>query len=450
MDQTTETALFYLDSIKNESSRKVKEKLIAEASDNQLFKDILVYGIDPRYKYHIENVPEYEPSTRKSVFGEEYISLSDALVSLQDLISRKVTGHAALIFIKNLMKSLETDDEREMLRTVISKKMRIGASDKTINKIIPNLIYSHPYCRCSSMSKIDNATFPAYSQEKLDGMYCDIVIEDGQVKYFSRQGNELHFYFKKLEDDLKQYDNKVICCEITIEDADGNVLPREESNGLINSLDHEGLDETLKFTAWDMLELEDFRAGKSERDYGSTFEQLSDAISFIDNDMLRLVDCRIVNSIEEANAHFVKIIKNGGEGTILKNETYKWFDGTSTEQFKMKVVFDCDLRVVSISEGDGKYKGMVGAIQLETVDKKLFVSVGTGLNDKLRKQFFDTENHNIVDKVVKVQANAILEKGKTASLFLPVFIEVRTDKDVADTLEQVKESFMSKIDGDIS
>jgi hypothetical protein len=62
--------------------------------------------------------------------------------------------------------------------------------------------------------------------------------------------------------------------------------------------------------------------------------------------------------------------------------------------------------------------------------------VGSGFNDAQRKQYW---KENLVDKIVAVKYNSrIKNKAGEESLFLPVFIELRDDKDVADTTKVIK------------
>jgi hypothetical protein len=59
-------------------------------------------------------------------------------------------------------------------------------------------------------------------------------------------------------------------------------------------------------------------------------------------------------------------------------------------------------------------------------------SVGTGLSDEERR----SDPSEFVGKVLAVKYNALITDKKTGarSLFLPVFVEVRLDKDEPDTL----------------
>jgi hypothetical protein len=62
------------------------------------------------------------------------------------------------------------------------------------------------------------------------------------------------------------------------------------------------------------------------------------------------------------------------------------------------------------------------------------VSVGSGFNDDQRNQ-----GDELIGKIVAVKYNArITNKEGDQSLFLPIFIEVRNDKDTADNNKDIK------------
>ena len=75
-------------------------------------------------------------------------------------------------------------------------------------------------------------------------------------------------------------------------------------------------------------------------------------------------------------------------------------------------------------------------MQLESACGKLKVGVGSGFNDNDR----ETIKPDVVGKIITIKYNAIVDdKTKdTKSLFLPIFLEIREDKDTADVLEGLK------------
>jgi len=144
-----------------------------------------------------------------------------------------------------------------------------------------------------------------------------------------------------------------------------------------------------------------------------------------------------VASEDEAHHLFEEYFSKGEEGIILKDITKGWEDKRVKHQVKFKGELECDLLCVDWQEGTGKNVGKLGALVLESSDKLVKVNVGSGFTDEQRDKY--TMN-NTVGKIVAVKYNAKIQDKKTGefSLFLPVFIELREDKDVADSLSSIK------------
>ena len=142
-----------------------------------------------------------------------------------------------------------------------------------------------------------------------------------------------------------------------------------------------------------------------------------------------------VDTIERANEIFEELLANGHEGIILKDKSSIWEDKRSKSQIKFKGEEECDLKVVGIQAGTGKYEGMIGAILCESADGILKVDVGSGFKDDDRKK----DPSDYLAKIVAVKYNMrIKNKQGEESLFLPVFVEVRFDKDNADSIGNIK------------
>jgi ATP-dependent DNA ligase len=102
---------------------------------------------------------------------------------------------------------------------------------------------------------------------------------------------------------------------------------------------------------------------------------------------------------------------------------------------------ECDLEIIAVEEGTGKYAGKLGAVVCATRSedgKRLTVSVGSGFNDAHRDNLWSIRD-SLIGKIVAVKYNMrIKNKVGEESLFLPIFVEVRDDKDVADSIGDIK------------
>jgi ATP-dependent DNA ligase len=103
---------------------------------------------------------------------------------------------------------------------------------------------------------------------------------------------------------------------------------------------------------------------------------------------------------------------------------------------KMKAIETADLLCVGWEKGSGKNANKIGNLILETSDGLLRTGCGTGLSDEMREM----NPTHYVGKVIEVQYNEVItSKSKDlASLFLPVFVQVRHDKNVANKLSELK------------
>ena len=119
---------------------------------------------------------------------------------------------------------------------------------------------------------------------------------------------------------------------------------------------------------------------------------------------------------------------------MIKNMNAVWVPKRTKDLGKMKAEEVADLVIVGIEEGAGKYVGMVGAYVCETSDGKLRVNVGSGLSDN------DRANQLKIGTIISVMYKQKIQdkSGSQASLFLPRLQEVRFDKDVANTFEELK------------
>ena len=151
-------------------------------------------------------------------------------------------------------------------------------------------------------------------------------------------------------------------------------------------------------------------------------------------------------SVEEAFEIFEQYVRDGYEGAIAKDMDAHWKDvGKPAFNIKLKRKEPADLKVVDIfmAEEGSKYEGMLGGFICESECGEIKVRVGSGFNEEDRVSYLEESNR---PSVVEVEYDSITEDKKTKqkSLFLPIFKRPRFDKDVADTLEEIKDKVRIK------
>jgi ATP-dependent DNA ligase len=190
-------------------------------------------------------------------------------------------------------------------------------------------------------------------------------------------------------------------------------------------------------TLWDQISYEDFIAGKCDQRYDYRFKRLNYLVNRLPeiNYKILVVETFDVHSIEQTQEIFQNYLNDGFEGIILKDPNSLWENKRSKGQIKFKAELDCDLKVISVLNGTGKYADMVGSLYCESDDGVIKVYVGSGFSDEQR----NAPPSEYYDKIIAVKYNARITNVKDGeSLFLPIFLEIREDKEFADNSSKIK------------
>jgi DNA ligase-1 len=131
------------------------------------------------------------------------------------------------------------------------------------------------------------------------------------------------------------------------------------------------------------------------------------------------------------------------EGTVICDPYGIWEDSDSAvHKIKLKLEIQVELRIKGFKAADPKSKNAktFGSIETESECGKLKASV-SGIKDKDRL-WMHQHRDQLLDGIITVKANGITpppEGGGFFSLFLPRFIEIRLDKNEADTLVNIQQ-----------
>jgi ATP-dependent DNA ligase len=299
---------------------------------------------------------------------------------------------------------------------------------------------------------VDKIKFPALVQLKLDGMRFNAIVKNGIVELRSRNGKEVTIpnpsfaipFIKMAE----HYEcDMVFDGELLVADHTGKAVNRQTGNGILSKGIKGTMSEeeakNVRATLWDAIPYTAFETGKDEEQYKDRLDKLAKAILDMKanytnfKQYVSLVWNKEVKNIKEAQDWFEKFLAEGEEGTILKAKEGIWEDKRSKGQIKFKGELECDLKVVGWEEGTGKNVGRLGALVCESSDGVIRVNVGSGYSDSQREEYTKKAT---VGKIVTVKYNARIKErsGESESLFLPIFIELREDKDKAESSKSIK------------
>lgn len=416
--------------LKGNNSRNFKIDILKQYKDNELLKRVIFLALDPFTQFYIRKIPEYTS-------GNNTITL-DTLNELNKLSGRVYTGNAGIEFLRTLLSSLVSDDAK-VIERIISKDLKCGVSTATVNSVWGNLIKEYPCMLCSQVDNktLNNIKFPAYAQLKMDGMRFNAIVKDNIVEFRTRNGRLIPLSNTKLEQDIINMSNGeslVFDGELLVSTYDrktGNGILNKALKGTISIFDLELINASL----WDVIDYDDFTNGKSNTIYKERFNKLHSL--YRESPNISIVNTHIVNNTQEAYDIFNLYLTRNEEGIILKDFNNKWENKRSKTLLKFKGEYECDLRIVDVFEGNGAFSGIVGAFLCKTDDGLLEVSVGTGFTEEQRKYYMVNKP---INKIVTIKYNAKITNksvNKKDSLFLPVFVVVREDKNETDTIETI-------------
>jgi DNA ligase-1 len=234
----------------------------------------------------------------------------------------------------------------------------------------------------------------------------------------------------------------------------GKVLPREQSNGVLNSVLKGGHFEPHQwpvYQVWDAIPLEYVKEkGKYLDPYRLRLARVISPLRNNKGDFISLIPTRICRSLEEAYKHYGGLLAKGKEGTIIKDPRAIWRDGNSREMCKLKLEVDVDLIAVDLLPGEGKNESTFGSILCRTSDCLLEVAV-SGFTDNQRKEIHENWLETYAGAIMTVKANSVMKPQNLVdkySLFLPRHVEFRSDKTEADSLQRVIDQFESAVKGE--
>ena len=428
------------------------------------------------FTYGIKIIPKY---LEASIDVKEYLSIGYVLTVLESrFCTREVTGNNAIDLLSEMLSKMKTKDAL-VIEKVLGRDLKINVGRTSINKIHKGLITKPVYQRCDvytedGFDKIKNKPsrgtsnkikYPAKLDLKSDGSYREVTVGE-KVEFVSRSGEEYFYdnlardfiklpkgrYFGELTVELTQELLDKIIPDIRKEDSEmadsiienfnnGDIiLPRALGNGLINSDDVPY--ENIKMDVWQYVTEDEYTNAYNKKkntiEYYHSFLEMEGNINKLQSKYIRVCEYILVYSKQEALTQVSEWMNKGLEGGVLKNLSMVFRDGTNSEQLKMKLSIDIEVRCVGFSEGKkGTARELTFGAMIFENDEWTIKGQCSGFTDKLLMEI-NNNREKYIGRVFTVQFND-LSKGRGNdyhALVHPRYIEVRDDKDTTNTLEE--------------
>ncbi len=105
----------------------------------------------------------------------------------------------------------------------------------------------------------------------------------------------------------------------------------------------------------------------------------------INSSYLSMIEQFKITTVEQLHQTLNKVTINNGEGLMLHHGDAYYHVGRTNNIMKLKKHHDAEAIVIAHIEGKGKYQGLLGALQVKTVEGIIF-KIGSGFNDKERNE----------------------------------------------------------------
>lgn len=390
-----------------------KSDILRAHSSNALLTRALRMGHDPFTPFHVVKVPSVTRKQRATL-PEEAQRWEAFFAAAARCSSRDLTGNAAVEAIHAAL-CLATEDEELWMRRVLKKHMAIGASEKTLNKVIPGLV---PTFEVQLAQKFEEKRLRGRAEvavePKLDGIRCLAIVRRGSVTMLARSGKQ-----------ITNFDSTIGAQLLELGDGayDGEIMGRDFTALMRQAYRKEHVDVSdTHFALFDFLPLTEWDSKETSLSCSARYRELSSRVG-PDRQWVRVVPRQVVPpSWEAIKALHDQFAAQGFEGAMVKDTEAPYRFGRGHEVMKLKAFHDIDLEIEGFIEGTGKHEGKLGSVVVTY--EGVQVQVGSGWSDELREAVW-ADQGSFLGRVIECRYQEVTPDG---SLRFPTFKCFRNDR----------------------
>lgn len=277
-------------------------------------------------------------------------------------------------------------------------------------------------------------------QEKTDGIRALIVKEAGVITVWGRNQTKAgRANFTKSVPEIADYfadvaEDFIIDCELMSKDF----LTLQTKVRTTKSVIH---DPGFYVKVFDILKWDNWDSIRDELSHDDRYNLMQDFISacFKENQpkfLRSIVQAPKPLTPEYLDQCLQKIVDRGGEGLIIKNPAGLYRPGKRSKDWTKVLPYrEMDVLFTGAIEGEGKYKGTLGALEafgldeLGNIQEAIKFNVGTGWDDALRNAIWEKA---AIDGFFPIPGKIKMkELYPTGIPRMPVYLSFNVDKEIA-------------------
>lgn len=401
-NQDFQAVVNFIEEMKATSSTNDK-KSILKKYDSPVLRKLFEYVYSPFKQYYVtsDNLKK-----RQDLSFDNY---DDLFSMLDDLNERRVTGHSAIQAVNGFIE--KNKEFANVIYDVIDRNLKTRATTTLINSVMPGTVPTFDVALAEKFEgnekKVNFDSGEWWASRKLDGVRCIAVIdENGDIKFYSRAGNEF-LTLGVLAEELKSLNLRsvVLDGEVCIMKAGG----LEDFQGIIKEIGRkEHTIQNPMYYVFDMLQTEEFNSQVGETSLSARLLQLGVFFS-LHADLKHAAP--LVQIQVSSREHFEEMVADatnlGYEGIMIRKDV--GYEGKRSKNLlKVKKMHDAEYVVVDVENGTHRViengreieEEMLRAVMVEHKSNR--VRVGSGFSIDQRRFYYQNPDE-ILGKTITVQ-----------------------------------------------
>ena len=400
--QDFQTVVNFIEEMKATSSTNDK-KSILQKYDSPILRKLFEYVYSPFKQYYVtsDNLKK-----RQDLSFDNY---DDLFSLLDDLNERRVTGHSAIQSVNGFIE--KNKEFADVIYDVIDRNLKTRATTTLINSVMPGTVPTFDVALAEKFEgnekKVNFDSGEWWASRKLDGVRCLAVIdENGDIKFYSRAGNEF-LTLGVLAEELKSLNLRsvVLDGEVCIM-KDGGL---EDFQGIIKEIGRkEHTIQNPMYYVFDMLQTEEFNNQSGEIPLSTRLLQLG--VFFSLHSDLKCI-APLVQIQVSSREHFEEMVADatnlGYEGIMIRKDV--GYEGKRSKNLlKVKKMHDAEYVVVDVENGTHRViengreveEEMLRAVMVEHKGNRVRVGPGFSID---QRRFYYQNPDEILGKTITVQ-----------------------------------------------
>jgi DNA ligase-1 len=426
--------------LQSTNGRLEKEGFLREVSNQREVLEILKFLFDP---FVVSGISDKKLNKFKK-FGQDLPLLSFtgekendkfSVTEVLNYFRKNNTGRDE--DIKFLVKVAKKSGHEDLVYSVIKRDLKLGIQAATLNKVFGES-FVPKFDVMLAESYADNCEFVKGKEfiitEKLDGVRCLLMFNDGVQTFFSRQGQAISGLVELT--DQSKYLPKDFCYdgELLLENKGG--LPSKDlyrATVKITSSDNEK--SGLIFNLFDMAEKRAFLRGEDSTAASVRKKRLHELLLSVADKCPNIKEvpicyqgtdtCKIDEFLQEFTL-------KDGEGCMVSISDGTYQCKRTKNLLKVKQFNTADVEVLELEEGSGANRGKLGAVIVRFIGPNgEYYTCRVGSGFKLEERDFFWKNPDqIRGKIIEIGYFELSrnQNDENYSLRFPTFKYVRNDK----------------------